>query len=150
MMVCMTELNPTQDFELSLDKSRLDLDRIEEMIRTTYWASQRSRHAILLSIEHSLCLGAYRRNDGLQVGFARLVTDHMSFAWVSDVMVDVSARGQGIGMAMMAALTSLPGFEDVRFVLSTRDAHGLYEKYGFKPLPHPELWMIRAPEGETF
>ena len=137
------------DFELSTDKSSLVLDRIEAMIRTSYWASTRPRALIQLSIESSLCVGAYRRSDQLQVGFARLVTDYMSFAWVSDVVVDEAFRGMKLGTAMMHALVSLPGFEEVRFVLSTRDAHGLYERFGFKQLPSPEQWMIRAPEGDT-
>jgi hypothetical protein len=147
--VHMAGVGADSEFELSFDKSRLDRDRIEAMIRTTYWAATRPRALIDLSIEHSLCVGAYRKSDGLQVGFARLVTDYMSFAWVSDVMVDNGSRGRGIGKAIVRVLTSLPGFEGVRFVLSTKDAHGLYEQFGFRALPYPEAWMIRAPEGDS-
>ena len=137
------------EFELSTDKTRLDLDRIEAMIRTTYWAADRPRPVIELSIEHSLCIGAYRKAQSVQVGFASLVTDHMSFAWVSDVMVAEGWRGKGIGKAMIQALVSLPGFEGVRFVLSTRDAHRFYEQFGFSPLPTPRQWLILAPAGDT-
>ncbi len=85
----------------------------------------------------------------MQVGFARLVTDYMDFGWVSDVMVHADFRGRGIGQAMVEALATQPGFETVRFVLATRDAHGVYEKVGFVPLPRPDRWMQRERKIET-
>ena len=143
----MTSFAP--EFELSTDKSRLDIDRIEAWIRTTYWAAERPRELIERSLEHSICVGAYRQSDGRQVGFARLVTDFTDFGWVSDVMVDADFRGRGIGRAMVERLVTQPGFETVRFVLATRDAHGVYEKVGFTQLPRPELWMSRERQVET-
>lgn len=131
------------EFELSTDKSRLDVDRIEAMIRTTYWAAERPRDLVELSIEHSICVAAYRKSDGLLVGFARLVTDYMNFGWVSDVIVDAEFRGRKVGTAMIETLVTLPGFETVRFVLATRDAHGVYSKLGFQLLRSPANWMER-------
>jgi GNAT superfamily N-acetyltransferase len=135
--------NLSSDFELSTDKARLDIERIEAFIRTTYWAAERPRELIERSVENSLCVGAYRTQDGEQVGFARLVTDYVDFGWVTDVMVHEDYRGRGLGQAMVEALTTLPGFETVRFVLATRDAHGVYEKVGFVPLPNADRWMMR-------
>ena len=131
------------EFYLSFDGSLLQPERIRVMLDGSYWAAGRSLELINISIEHSLCIGAYRNSDVLQVGFARLVTDYMNFAWLSDVIVDEGCRGSGIGKAMVATLVTLPGFEDVRFALATRDAHGLYEQFGFSSLPEPEAWMTR-------
>jgi GNAT superfamily N-acetyltransferase len=135
--------NLSSEFELSTDKARLDIERIEAFIRTTYWAAERPRELIERSVENSLCVGAYRTQDGEQVGFARLVTDYVDFGWVTDVMVHEDYRGRGLGQAMVETLTTLPGFETVRFVLATRDAHGVYEKVGFVPLPNADRWMMR-------
>ena len=96
------------EFELSTDKARLDLDRVEAFLRASYWASERPREVIESSIAGSLCLGAYRKSDGLQVGFCRLVTDYATFGWLCDVFVDAAVRGQKLGVAMVEALVTLP------------------------------------------
>jgi len=81
-----------------------------------------------------VCLGAYRRGDGLQVGFCRVVSDGATFGWVCDVFVDEGHRGRKLGEAMVEMLVGLPELRGVRLMLATRDAHGLYAKYGFEPL----------------
>jgi GNAT superfamily N-acetyltransferase len=131
------------DYELSFDPARLDLDRIESFIRQSYWAPARPRDVIEKAIQNSLCLGAYRTPDGPQVGFARVVTDYATFGWVCDVFVDPTARGQHLGVAMMHALTEHPDLRATGLMLATIDAHGLYERFGFKALSHPERWMNR-------
>jgi GNAT superfamily N-acetyltransferase len=135
------------DFQVTTDPTLLNLDRIEALMRTSYWAPDRSREAIERCVQNSLCIGAYRRADRYQVAFARLVTDYASFAWVSDVIVDEGFRGLGIGTAMMDMLLSQPGFEDVQFVLTTRNAHSLYARFGLMALPNHEAWMVRYGRG---
>lgn len=137
------------DYEVSTDPSRIDLDRVEALIRQTYWARERPRDQIELALRHSLLFGAYRKSDGLQVGFCRVVTDHVSFGWVADVIVDEAVRGEGIGKALMQAVIDQPELTGLPLALSTRDAQGLYEQYGFTQLPRPQQWMLRAGEGST-
>jgi GNAT superfamily N-acetyltransferase len=113
------------------------------MLRASYWAAERPREVIEKSIAGSFCMGAYRRSDGLQVGFARLVTDYATFGWLCDVFVDPSARGQKLGVAMVEALVTLPEVSNLNLVLQTADAHKLYERFGFAPLWNPERWMYK-------
>ena len=131
------------DYELSTDPARLNIDRVEVMLHASYWATERPREVIEKSIAGSLCMGAYQRADGLQVGFARLVTDYATFGWLCDVFVDPIARGQKLGVAMVEALVTLPEVRGLNLVLQTADAHKLYERFGFTPLWNPERWMYR-------
>jgi GNAT superfamily N-acetyltransferase len=118
------------DYEISTDKARLDLEVIVRLLRTTYWAAQRPREAIKRSILHSLCFGLYWR--GAQVGFARVVTDFSTFAWICDVIVDEAHRGGGLGKRFVEEIVMHPEIVGVRQLLATRDAHTLYEKFGFE------------------
>jgi GNAT superfamily N-acetyltransferase len=131
------------DFEFSADPARIDLDRVESFLRQSYWAPNRPRDVIEKSLRSSLCLGVHRRADGLQAAFCRVVTDFATFGWVCDVFVDSAFRAHGIGTAMLETLVNLPELAGLRLILATRDAHSLYEKFGFEPLPQPERWMIR-------
>ena len=131
------------DYELSSDPARLDLDRVESFLRASYWAAERPREVIERSIAGSLCMGAYRRSDGLQVGFSRLVTDYATFGWLCDVFVDPDARGQKLGVAMVEALVTLPEVRNLNLVLQTADAHKLYERFGFAPLWNPDRWLYK-------
>lgn len=130
------------DYIFSDDPARLDLDRIEAFIRQTYWASNRSRDNIERGIENSMSFGVYRIDDGTQVAFARAVTDKISFAWLCDVFVDEAQRGAGIGKFLVEAILAHPDLQGLRrWILATRDAHGLYAQFGFTPLASPEKWM---------
>jgi len=140
----MPPLFDATQYELTTDKARLDLDRVEAFLRASYWAPERPRDVMGRSMANSLCLGAYRRGDGLQVGFCRVITDNETFGWVCDVFVDEAHRGRKLGEAMIEALVGLPELHGVRLVLATRDAHGLYAKYGFEPMPTEPSWMSRA------
>ena len=118
------------EYEISDDPARLDVDSVERMLRTTYWAWERSRAAIEKSIVHSICLGAYWR--GAQVGFGRIVTDGATFAWVCDIVVDEAHRGTGLGKTLVEAVVMHPEIADLRQVLATKDAHTLYERFGYE------------------
>jgi GNAT superfamily N-acetyltransferase len=126
--------------EISTDRHRLDLALIHEFLSSSYWAKDRPREVVERSIEHSLCFGAY--DGGRQVAFARLVTDRAVFAYLADVFVVPDHRGRGIAGLLLDAIFAHPELKDVRlFRLGTRDAHGLYAKYGFKPMLNPERSM---------
>lgn len=126
----MTHAADGFSFILSRDKSLLQLDRICELIAQTYWANDRSREKIQKSIETSLCFGVYDK-DGRQVGFARAVTDYVSIYWVSDVIIDEAYRGHGLGKRLVGLITTTDELQGMRGILRTRDAHGLYEQFGF-------------------
>ena len=130
-------------YEISTDPARLDLDTVERFLGASYWAAQRSRAKIERSIETSIVFGVY---EGVrQVGFARVVSDRVDFAWLCDVYVDAAVRGRGIVKWLMETVLAHPGLQDLRrWVLATRDAHGLYEQYGFVPLGDPNAWMERT------
>jgi GNAT superfamily N-acetyltransferase len=125
---------------ISTDPARLDLDAIADMLSRAYWAQGRTRAVIARYVQHSLVFGVY---DGdRQVGLARIVSDYTTFAWLCDVFIHEDYRGQGIGKWLMETILAHPDLQGLRrFLLATRDAHGLYSQYGFTPLQNPERWM---------
>lgn len=126
---------------VSDDKSLLDIDRIAVWLAASYWANERDRATIEKSIANSYPVGVYSP-DGEQVALARATTDYATFAWIGDVVVDEQWRGKGIGTWMMQTLVDELRSQGVpRFVLGTRDAHGVYEKVGFGPLRVVDVWM---------
>ena len=128
------------EFEISTDPSRLDLEVIHGFLRTSYWAEGRSRAVVERAIEHSLCFGVYLA--GRQVAFARVVSDRAVFAYLMDVFVIPEFRARGISKTLMRAVLDHPELQGLRvFLLGTRDAHGLYAKFGFRPLEEPSRWM---------
>ena len=132
--------------ELSDDKTRLQVERVHGWLTNSYWSPGISRHLVERAIAGSHCLGAYR--DGVQVGYARTITDHATFAWIADVFVDESCRGEGLGRRMVQWFLDLPSFDGIRRVaLGTLDAHGVYEALGFHPLLRPERFMERLGPG---
>jgi len=134
---------------ISTDPGELDIDWIHPALsERAYWALGRSRDAVAASIERSICFGAFR--DGHQVGFARVVTDGVTFGWVCDVFVDEAERGRGVGMTLIRAVVDDERLRPLRLALATRDAGVLYGEHGFRPLLHPERWMERPrPEPGT-
>lgn len=131
-------------FLISTDKSKLDIPFIHQWLsQRSYWALGRSLPAVQQSIEHSLCFGVYAGQQ--QVGFARVVTDYTTCAWLADVFIMETHQGRGLGKWLIETITAQPLLSDLRlFFLGTRDAHGLYRQYGFEPLPAPERWMARV------
>ena len=132
---------------VSSDPAELDLDWLAAALaERAYWALGRSREIVEWSIANSLCVGAYDA-VGRQIGFARVVTDQATFGWVCDVFVDESARGRGVGTALIGAIVNDPRLVTCRLLLATRDAAGVYAPYGFERLQNPERWMERPRRG---
>ncbi len=128
--------------ELDDDKARIDVAQVHAWLASSYWSPGIERRVVERAIAGSHCLGAYR--DGRQVGFARSITDHATFAWIADVWIDQAERGQGIGRRMVGWFVDHPDFAGIRRIaLTTADAHGVYEKLGFTPLLRPARYMER-------
>jgi GNAT superfamily N-acetyltransferase len=127
----------------STDRARLDIDLIHDFLsRESYWVPGIHRELVELGIANSLCFGVYE--DGRQLGFARVVTDCAGFAYLCDVFVVDAARGRGLGKRLMSIVAGHPQLQRVRrFMLATRDAHGLYARHGFAPLANPSHFMER-------
>ena len=123
------------NIEISTDPSRLDLDTIHRWLsEETYWARGRSRELMQRSFDNSICFGAYLGDR--QVGFARVVTDRATFAWMADVFIAGEHRGRGYGKALVAAVLAYPELQGLRrWLLATKDAHGLYAQNGFDVVP---------------
>jgi GNAT superfamily N-acetyltransferase len=134
-------------FTVSDDKARLDIARIHGWLANSYWSPGIARATVEKAIEGSHCVGAYD-GDGDLIGFARMITDHATFAWLADVFVDEDGRGQGVGRAMVSWFLDHPDFAGLRRVgLVTADAHGVYEKLGFHAVLRPDRYMERlSPE----
>ena len=127
----------------STDRSRLDIDAIHAFLSTeSYWVPGIRREFVERAIETSLCFAIFER--ARQLAFARVITDGAGFAWLADVFVVADARGRKLGERLIEFVLAHPDLQRIRrFMLATRDAHGLYEKYGFTPLAHPERIMER-------
>ena len=135
------------DVLISTDRSRVDVDAVHRFLSNdSYWAQGRPFELQRRAIEHShLVVGAYL-TDGAQVGFARMVTDLATWAWLCDVYVLPGHRGGGLGTAMVRAIVEHPDVSGVRFqFLATADAHELYARFGYTPLDDPARWMHRRP-----
>src|SRR4051812_137804 len=132
------------EYEIDTDKRRLDIAGIHKFLSTeSYWAKNRTLEQTLTAIENSLCYGIYKGRS--QVGFARVVTDRATFAYIGDVYVVQEHRGQGLSKWLMQTMVEQPDMQGLRrWLLATRDAHGLYENYGFSGLVHPDRWMERT------
>lgn len=131
-------------FYVSFDKKLIDPAFVIREIQHSYWGAWRSPIVILRSLDHSLCAGLYKhavwnpatepeKPKDEQVGFARVVTDYCTFAWICDVLVTKQHRGAGLGQFLMRAVMEHPDVKPRACMLATRDAHGLYRKFGFEP-----------------
>ena len=126
---------------ISLDPARQDLDAIHRMLASTYWSPGIRRDVVAEALRNSMTAVAIDDATGATVGLARVVTDRATFAWLCDVFVDEHFRGQGISKRLLEELERHPSLEGVRrWCLATRDAHGLYEKFGYRPVP-ADRWM---------
>lgn len=130
------------EYSISTDKSLLDLGVIHGFLNASYWAAGRSVETIRRSIENSLPFGVYK--GAKQVGFARVITDYATFAWIADVFILDEHQGKGLGKWLMEVIIAHPELQGFRrWVLATKDAHELYRKFGFNELRLPERWMER-------
>lgn len=133
----------TSDYTISTDKARLNLNTIHQFLsQESYWAQNIPLEIVQRSIDNSLCFGVYRGDQ--QVGFARIVSDQATFAYVSDVFILPEHRGKGLSKYLIETILNWPTLQGLRrWVLVTRDAHTLYEQFGFAALDQPELFMQR-------
>ncbi|HEY3027776.1 MAG TPA: GNAT family N-acetyltransferase [Pyrinomonadaceae bacterium] len=131
------------EYTISDDRARLDIKVIQKFLSTeSYWATGRSVEKVQRSIDNSLSFGVYRGDE--QIGFARVVTDYATFAWLADVFVLDESRGRGLAKWLVEVIISHPQLQGFRrWVLATKDAHELYRRYGFRELHRPERWMER-------
>jgi GNAT superfamily N-acetyltransferase len=130
------------EYEVSCDPARIDVALVHDFLARSYWATGRSRDVVERSIRNSLCFGVYK--SGEQVAFGRVITDRAVFAYLADVFVVPSSRGLGISKVLLRAILDHPDLQNLRaFLLATNDAHGLYEQFGFRPLPEPRRLMAR-------
>jgi GNAT superfamily N-acetyltransferase len=145
----MTILKETtiSGYRFSTDKGLLDRDYIHHFISTqSYWAIGVPKSIVDQSIDNALCFGVYLHEK--QIGFARLITDYATFAYLADVFIDEAHRGKGLSKKLMGFIFGLPALQSLRrIMLGTRDAHSLYHQFGFKPLASPDRFMeIHRPD----
>jgi GNAT superfamily N-acetyltransferase len=145
----VTHVWQRNEYEISDDRSRLDLNVIHEFLsRESYWAIGREIETVKRSIANSLPFGLYSK--GQLIGFARVVTDYATFGWIADVFVLEQYRGLGLSKWLMEVILAHPELQGFRrWVLATKDAHELYRKFGFQDLKRPERWMERPDPNMT-
>lgn len=117
------------EYIISTDPARLSLDAIQGFLKSSYWASERKSDVIVRSLENSLNFGIFKGET--QVGFARVVSDFATMFWLADVFIQEEQRGQGLGKWLVACVMDHPDLQGLLGILATRDAHGLYARYGF-------------------
>jgi GNAT superfamily N-acetyltransferase len=135
-------------YTISTSRERLDVDAVHAFLKHSYWAAGRQRDAVVKSIAHSLCYGIYA--EATQVGFARIVTDYCTFAYLCDVFVAEDHRGKGLGKWLMDCIMRHPDLQSLRrFLLATRDAQGLYRSFGFAAADAKKFMEILRDEART-
>ncbi len=139
MITTIFELHK-DDYTISTDPARLDVEVIYGYLSRSYWANNRTKETVAKSLPSSLNFGLYQGKT--QVGLARVVTDLATFAYLCDVFVLEEHQGKGLGKWAIETVTNYPDLVGIRMLLlATGDAHGLYEQYGFESIPNPERWM---------
>ena len=134
------------DYEVSTDPARIDAVTVHEFLTNSYWAKGIPLETVQLSIENSIPFGVYHGRQ--QVGFARVISDLATFAYLGDVFIVPDYRGRGLSHWLMECIVSHPDLQGFRrWILATRDAHGLYRQFGFTEIKAPERWMeIHSPD----
>jgi GNAT superfamily N-acetyltransferase len=129
------------NYLISTDRQRLDIDYVHDYLcNQSYWAAGIPREIVQKSIQGSFCFGLYYQQN--QIGFARVITDQATFGYLADVFIDTNFRGKGLSKWLMQFILSHPSLQGFRrWLLGTRDAQGLYSKFGFESLDHPERVM---------
>jgi len=118
------------EYKFSDKKNLILIDKVCELLGNSYWANNRKKEITIKAIENSLCIGIYLKEE--MVGFARIVTDYATMYWLCDVIIDEKHRKNGLGRKLIEVITNMKELDGMFGLLATRDAHGLYEKYGFK------------------
>ncbi len=137
----MQDLEYRRDnFLISTDRSRLQLVVIHNFLKESYWAKNIPFAVVQRSVDNSLCYGVY--GDDHQIGFARVITDYTTFAWIADVFILEPYRGQGLSKWLVACILAHPELQGLRrWLLGTKDAHGLYRQFGFAGIANPDRFM---------
>ena len=122
------------NYRIIEDAENMRLDHIVRLLRTTYWAGQRPIEKIEASLRHSACYGVWLEEEEKLAGFARVITDYATTYYLCDVVIDAEYRGKGLGTALLSYIESRPAYAGLRGLLLTRDARGLYAKFGYEPV----------------
>jgi len=147
MKYAITENN----FTISTDKSKIDIDYVHQFLSNSYWSPGVPMDTVKRALNGSLCFGVYENEKqtlptGRQVGYARMITDTATFAYLADVFIDENYRAKGLGKWLVKVILAHPDLQGLRrIILATRDAHSLYAQFGFVPFATPERWMAYAP-----
>ena len=140
MQYTVTENN----FTISTDKSKIDIDYVHHFLTNSYWSPGVPIATVKKAMQNSLCFGVY--DNGRQIGYARMVTDTATFAYLADVFIDENYRGKGLAKWLVRVILAHPDLQGLRrIILATRDAHSLYSQFGFVPFATPERWMVFSP-----
>jgi N-acetylglutamate synthase-like GNAT family acetyltransferase len=134
------------NFCITTDKQKIDIAYVHQLLAQSYWAKNIPLSVVQQSVKGSLCFAVLHHQK--TVGFARVITDEATFAYLADVFIDEQYRGRGLSKWLVQTILAYPSLQHLRrFMLATRDAHGLYSQFGFEPLSHPERWMqIHKPD----
>jgi GNAT superfamily N-acetyltransferase len=140
-----------ENYLISTDPALLDVDVICDFLARAYWAQGRPRERTERALRNSLVFGLYDNDSSHQIGLARVISDYSIFAYLCDVFIHEDYRGQGLGQWLLQSILAHPDLQGLRrWALVTRDAHSLYQQYGFTPLQDPNTWMemLKPFEGE--
>ena len=134
------------DFSISTDKNKIDVAYVHQFLSNSYWAEGIPVETVRQSIEGAMCFSVFHLNK--QIGFARVITDEATFAYLADVFIDENYRGKGLSKWLVEIIISYPTLQGLRrFLLATKDAHRLYKQFGFTPLNNVDRWMhIHQPD----
>jgi N-acetylglutamate synthase-like GNAT family acetyltransferase len=141
------------NYVISTDKSKIDIDYVHQFLSQSYWSPGVPIRVVKKAMKGSLCFGIYDSDKqtfpaGRQVGYARLITDKATFAYLADVFIDEDYRGKGLGKWFVETILAHPGLQGLRrILLATKDAHKLYEQCGFTSINNPERYMVYNPTG---
>ncbi len=130
------------NYWITNDKDQLNIDFIHDFLKEAYWSKDIPKKSVSKSIDHSLCFGVFHNNE--PIGFARVVTDYTCIAYLADVFIISQYRSQGLAKWLLSCILDHPELQSLRrWILGTRDAHGLYNQFGFTPLKNPDIFMER-------
>ncbi|MDB5198577.1 MAG: N-acetyltransferase [Chitinophagaceae bacterium] len=132
------------EYTISTDKSKIDIDYVHAFLSHSYWSPGVPMETVKKAMEGSLCFAVY--NNKVQIGYARMITDKATFAYLADVFIDENSRGKGLGKWLVKAILAHPELQGLRrILLATKDAHKLYEQLGFTAINNPERYMVYNP-----
>ena len=133
------------EIDITTDREKLDVSFVHNYLsKEAYWSKGRSLEDVKRSIANSLCFGVFEKGSGKQIGFARVATDYVVFAWIMDLFIDKNYRGLGYSKKLVSTIINHNKLKNVNgFGLRTEDAQGLYSQFGFGQIPNPDTWMFK-------